>query len=94
MLYHGREAYRRNSYAVLYIFYKNIFETVPIWLFGVFSMFSGLVIYNQLLYFSYNVFFTALPIIWYATFDYEYTKEVLKKRPKLYYIGLNDLCFN
>ena len=94
MFVHGREAYRRNAYAVCYIFYKNILETVPIWLFGVFSMFSATVMYNSLLYVSYNLFYTAIPIIWYATFDWEYTREVLRKRPKLYSIGLQDRYFS
>ena len=76
------------------MFYKNILETVPIWVFGIFSMFSGTQIYNTLLYVSYNLFFTALPIIWFATFDWEYSKEVLKNRPRLYNIGLQDRYFN
>jgi len=36
----------------------------------------------------YNVMFTFLPIIWFAVFDWEYEKEELLKRPKLYKIGL------
>ncbi len=93
MFVHGREAYRRNSYTVCYIFYKNVLETVPVWLFGVFSKFSATQIYNSLLYVSYNLFFTALPIIWFATFDWEYTKEVFKKRPALYRVGLENRYF-
>jgi phospholipid-transporting ATPase len=31
---HGREAYRRNSYLVLYLFYKNILYVLPIFYFG------------------------------------------------------------
>ena len=38
---HGRESYRRNSFATLFIFYKNILETAPIYYFGIYSMFSG-----------------------------------------------------
>ena len=41
LFFHGREAYRRNAYAVSYMFYKNILETVPIYMFGLFSLFSG-----------------------------------------------------
>ena len=93
MFVHGREAYRRNSYAVCYIFYKNFIETTPLWMFGTLSMFSALNIYNALFYAFYNVVFTAVPIIWFATFDFEYSKDILKKRPKLYYIGLTDRYF-
>ncbi len=56
------------------MFYKNILETVPIYMFGCVSVFSGLVIYNGVLYITFNLFFTSLPIIWFATFDYEYPK--------------------
>ena len=64
---HGREAYRRNSYAICYMFYKNILETVPVFMFGIFSLFSSTMIYNGILYMSFNLFFTALPIIWFST---------------------------
>ena len=74
LFFHGREAYRRNSYSVCYMFYKNMIETVPIFMFGTLSKFSGTLIYNSALYASYNTFFTALPIIWFATFDLEYPK--------------------
>jgi phospholipid-transporting ATPase len=38
---HGREAYRRNSYLVCYIFYKNIVFVTPQFWFGFQSAFSG-----------------------------------------------------
>ena len=91
---HGREAYRRNSYAIGYMFYKNILETSPLFMFGIVSHFSGTMIYNSLLYNSFNTFFTSLPIIWFATFDFEYDKAVLCRSPRLYKIGLLNLHFN
>jgi len=94
LFFHGRESYRRNAYAVSYMFYKNILETVPIYIFGIFSLFSGTQIYNSSLYISYNVFFTALPIIWFSTFDYDYPKAVIVRRPRLYRIGLENIYFN
>ena len=94
MFVHGREAYRRNSYAVCYTFYKNFIETTPIWLFGCLSMFSSTFLYNLIFYYFYNVVFTCVPIIWFATFDFEYSKDILRKRPKLYWIGINDRWFN
>jgi len=94
LFFHGREAYRRNSYAVGYMFYKNILETIPIFAFGCISLFSGLQIYNSLLYVCFNLFYTALPIIWFCTFDWEYKKEVIAYRPRLYRPGMQDLHFN
>jgi len=41
LLFHGREAYRRNSYLVCYIFYKNVLFVLPPFFFGFFSAFSG-----------------------------------------------------
>lgn len=72
---HGREAYRRNSYLIIYMFYKNIVYVLPIFYFGFYSMFSGTPIYDVLLYNMYNICFTGLPVCWYACFDQEHTKE-------------------
>ena len=88
LFFHGREAYRRNAFAVSYMFYKNILETVPIFMFGSLSLFTGTQIYNGILYVSFNLFFTSLPIIWFSTMDYEYPKHIIVKRPRLYRIGL------
>jgi len=76
------------------MFYKNILETIPVFMFGWLSLFTGVQIYNGLLYISFNTFFTSVPIIWFATFDYEYKKEVLKRRPRLYKIGISNVYFN
>ena len=91
---HGREAYRRNSYLVSYMFYKNVLEVTPVWVYGFLSCFSGTFFYNTVLYTDYNVQFTGFPIIWFACYDWEYSKEVLLSRPKLYKIGLNNVYFN
>jgi phospholipid-transporting ATPase len=51
-------------------------------------------IYNPLLYNLYNLCFTALPIIWFAVYDWEHSKADLLSNPKLYKIGLMDVYFN
>lgn len=91
---HGREAYRRNSYLISYMFYKNVLYVIPIFMYGWISFFSGEVIYNNILYQGYNVMFTALPICWYAVFDWEHSKEEFLENPKYYRIGLEDIFFN
>ena len=70
MFVHGRECYRRNSLLVIYMFYKNIIYVLPIWWFGLLSLYSGTQIYNIWLYNFYNVLFTGMPICWYCTFDW------------------------
>ena len=74
LFFHGREAYRRNAYSVCYMFYKNIMLAVPVFMYGIYSVFSGTMIYSALLYSAYNTFYTAAPIIWFATEDFEYPK--------------------
>jgi magnesium-transporting ATPase (P-type) len=91
---HGREAYRRNSYLILYMFYKNVIYVMPIFFYGWLSIFSGTPIYDSFLYNSYNIFFTGLPIMWYACYDQEYDKKSYLSNPALYEIGLKDTCFN
>lgn len=91
---HGREAYRRNTYLIMYMFYKNILLVIPVWTYGWFSMFSGTYIYSNIFLDLYNVVVTAIPIIWYAVFDWEYTKEYFLTHPKLYAIGIHDVYFN
>lgn len=94
MFCHGREAYRRNSYLVCYMFYKNVLYVTPIVAYGFISKFSGTVMYNLMLYNLYNITFTSLPVMWFAIFDQEYEKERLLADPKLYRIGIDDVFFN
>ena len=41
LFFHGREAYRRNSMLILYIFYKNFLYVLPQFFAGFISAFSG-----------------------------------------------------
>ena len=70
MFVHGRESYRRNSYLIGYMFYKNVLYVFPLFFYGFVSLFSGTVFYNNFLYQCYNIFFTSLPIMWFALFDF------------------------
>jgi len=91
---HGREAYRRNSFATVFIFYKNILGTSPIFFFGIWSIFSGSLIYHLTLYNGFNPFFTSLPIVWISTMDFEHPKAKLLSEPALYKYGIRNLLFN
>lgn len=91
---HGREAYRRNCYLIMYMFYKNIILVIPVFAFGCFSLFSGTPIYNMIFLDFYNLALTAIPIIWFAVFDWEHDKATFLTQPKLYKIGMDDVFFN
>jgi phospholipid-transporting ATPase len=46
MFIHGREAYRRNCYHVKYTIYKNVFFVLPQYWFGIYSGFTGQMVYE------------------------------------------------
>ena len=94
LFFHGRESYRRNSFAILYIFYKNILETAPIFYFGFKSQYSGTMLYDMFLYNMFNPMFTSVPIVWFSVMDFEHTKETLLSDPRLYKYGIRNLHFN
>lgn len=75
LFFHGREAYRRNSLLILYVFYKNFLYVLTQFYFGFESAFSGQPLYEQFIYQLYNITMTSLPIMWYALYDFEYEKR-------------------
>lgn len=89
---HGRECYRRNSTLICYNFYKNILFVLPLFVFGLFSVFSGQLIFNTWTYQLFNVTYAALPICVYAVFDREMELDLLNYSH--YYIGIQDLMFS
>ena len=94
LLYHGREAYRKNSYFILYNFYKNIIFVSPMFFFGFINFFSGLTLYDPFLHQLYNVFYSIFPIFYFSIFDREFESEFLLNNPKYYIQGMNSECFN
>jgi len=75
MFIHGREANRRNSFLVLYTFYKNVLYITAQYIFAFWSCFSGQPMYEPFIYQLYNITMTSLPIMFFALFDFEYEKD-------------------
>lgn len=94
LFFHGREAYRRNSFLVIYMFFKNMLFVMPQFWYGFDSAFSGQTLYETWLYQLYNIVFTSFPVIIYAIFDTQFVKEKFLTEPQLYKIGLDSACFN
>lgn len=63
-------------------------------IYGAYSYFSAVVIYDVYMYELFNVFFASVPIIVYAVFDEEYTYEQSKKYSDIYRPGLQNDEFN
>lgn len=70
--------------------------TIPVFLYGIYSGFSDKsnLLYNEQMYFNFDIIFTLLPILFYAILDKEFSKENLIKNPKLYEDGPNKKLFN
>lgn len=69
MFKHGRENYRRNSYVVIYMFYKNVMFVLAQFWFGFENAFSGQTLYEPFIYQGFNLVFTVVPIMWFAVYD-------------------------
>ena len=94
LLFHGREAYRRNSFYIIYEFYKNIVFTSPFIYFGFKNFFSGLAFYDALLLQFFDMLYAVLPMFYFAVMDREYDTEIYLERPELYKAGLESFYFN
>ena len=91
---HGRECYRKNAVLICYNFYKNVFITIPLFYYGIFSVFSGQVLYNMWSYNFFNIFFAAYPICLYAMFDKQYDFAELNTQSNHYELGLMSKLFS
>ena len=94
ILYHGRESYRKNSYYIIYNFYKNIIFVAPMFFFGFFNFFSGITLYEPFLHQLYNVIYSIFPIFYFSIFDREFDSDILLQNNKYYIQGIKDECFN
>ena len=94
LLYHGRESYRKNSFYIIYNFYKNIIFVSPMFFFGFLNFFSGITLYEPFLHQLYNVIYSIFPIFYFSIFDREYESEFLVKNSENYIQGIKDECFN
>ena len=72
LLYYGRESYRKNSYLIVYNFYKNMVIVLPALWFGFFNGMSGQILYDAWIFQLYNLSYTSLPIIAYALMDEDF----------------------
>ena len=91
---HGRECYRRNATLICFNFYKNVLLVVPLLYFGMFSAFSGQLLYNMWTYQLFNIVFCAMPIVVYAVFDLDIPHSELESNPKFYKLGLHGKLFS
>ena len=88
LFFHGRECYRKNSWVILYNFYKNVLFVSPMICTAFISFFSGMTTYDPFVHQLMNTIYTAVPPGWYGVFNYEYTPTELMKNPRYYIQGI------
>ena len=94
LLFHGREAYRRNSFVICYNFYKNVVFVSPMYFLGFLNIFSGQTLYDPWIHQFYNMIYAAVPPVWYGVYDLEYESETLMNNPKYYIQGIYKKLFH
>jgi magnesium-transporting ATPase (P-type) len=95
LLVHGRFNYRRTSKVIIYSFYKNIVLVIVLFIYSVYSSFSGQSLYgaDSWCYSGYN-FFLGLPPFFLGFFDMDVKPEIAMKFHKLYFVGLKNQDLN
>lgn len=94
LLIHGRESYRKNSFAVGYMLWKNFLYVLPNVFFGFSSQFTGINLYDPFIDIFYNLLFTAYPIGWFSVADKEFQYKILERLPTMYTPGIKSQYFN
>jgi magnesium-transporting ATPase (P-type) len=94
LLCHGRWNYRRLSYLILYMFYKNVVIVMPQYYANMTSHFSGQKLYHDALYQTYNLFFTSLPIMAFGLYDQDMPRADCFKYPQIYILGQQNYHLN
>eukprot|EP00401_Gymnodinium_catenatum_P072459 CAMPEP_0117537468 /NCGR_PEP_ID=MMETSP0784-20121206/41980_1 /TAXON_ID=39447 /ORGANISM="" /LENGTH=1179 /DNA_ID=CAMNT_0005334055 /DNA_START=5 /DNA_END=3544 /DNA_ORIENTATION=+ len=91
---HGRWCYRRVAILVNYTFYKNVVVVMPQYFLGFVSGFSGQKLYNDLMYQSYNVVHSLLPIVLFGVVDQDVSRTESLRHPELYELGVQRAYLN
>ncbi|CAD5219936.1 unnamed protein product [Bursaphelenchus okinawaensis] len=94
LLVHGRWSYFRMCKFLRYFFYKNFSFTLTHFWYSFFCGYSAQTVYDPILIASYNMFFTALPVIAMGVFDQDVSEDYSVRFPKLYIPGQYNLFFN
>ena len=91
---HGRWAYRKISYFILYFFYKNILLVLVELYFSFWSGFSGQIFYPDMLPLLFNAFFTSWPCMFSYVIERDVDADLSMKNPILYRAGQIKFYFN
>lgn len=94
ILVHGRLAYRRVCWFILYYFYKNVAIVFTEIYFAFFNGFSGQIFFLDWLPMLYNALWTSWPCMFTYALEKDVSKDISLKFPKLYKAGQLGYFFN
>jgi phospholipid-transporting ATPase len=94
VMVHGRYNYLRLSNLILYCFYKNLVFITVQFIYGFTNMWSGQLVYEELFFSTFNMFFTALPPLFYGIYERDLPDSILEKIPKLFIEVRDGLYWN
>jgi len=83
LLVHGRWSYLRIAEMILYFFYKNMLFTLPQFFFAFINGFSGTTIYDDYYVTTYNLVFTALPLLVKAVLEKDVDYKIRLPKAKI-----------
>ncbi|TMW57079.1 hypothetical protein Poli38472_003004 [Pythium oligandrum] len=87
LLHHGRLSYIRTAQCINYFFYKNVVFTLPQFIYGATSAYTGQTFYSDIYITSYNVVFTAIPVLIRAIMETDLSERLVETFPELYRSG-------
>ena len=82
------------SRVILYSFYKNFIEVLPLFYYSFINLYSGTAYYDSWLMLGYNVIFTSLPVIVMGSLDQDLPVSRLLGNTDLYSPGIFSTLFN
>jgi phospholipid-translocating P-type ATPase (flippase) len=94
LLKHGRANYMRMAVLICFMFYKNIFMSSCMFWYNFYNAFSGLKFYGEAAIQFFNLFYTSVPIVFYAAYDYDLDFKTILFYPKLYRACIHGKYFN
>jgi len=94
LLVHGRLSYFRMCKFLRYFFYKNFAYTFCQLWYAFVCGFSAQTVFGSFYISSYNLFYTALPVLFLGAFDQDVSEEMSLRFPALYTPGLQNRWFD
>jgi magnesium-transporting ATPase (P-type) len=81
---HGRYSMLQMATLIQYSFYKNIVFIFPQFLFGIVSLFSAQIVYDQIIMTTFNIVWLSLPPLAMGIFERDVDKVTIMANPGLY----------